>query len=233
MKVLLKTLLIILGFVCVSDIDAQIGLRRKLFHEFRMGLNSSEMDIKDANRDKKVKPGFHFSYVAIYKFAEPIQFQTGISLTKKGMKQQISKREESVIGTDITITNTRYELDANYVQVPLLIGWESDYNKQWIFNISAGGYGAWGFKGETKRYGTKTEIIAEGHDPIVTNINDKRKTFSRTVLKEFDYGLMGSIGIIYDVYLLNLSYEYGLFNVSKTSQELRNRNLTLSIGLRF
>ncbi|WP_101689541.1 porin family protein [Dysgonomonas massiliensis] len=233
MKVILKTLLIILCFVCVSDIDAQIGLRRKLFHEFRMGLNSSEMDIKGANRDKKVKKGFHFGYVGTYKFMEPFQVQTGIFLTKKGMKQSIDRRTESAIGTDITYERTRYEIDANYVQIPLMIGWETDYDKEWVFNINAGVYGAWGFKGRTKKNMRIEEIIGEGYEPAITYENSNIRTFTKSVLKKFDYGVLINAGVIYDVYLLNVSYEYGLYNVSQVDPELRNRNLTLSIGLRF
>ena len=233
MKVILKTLLIILCFVCVSDIDAQIGLRRKLFHEFRMGLNSSEMDIKGANRDKKVKKGFHFGYVGTYKFMEPFQVQTGIFLTKKGMKQSIDRRTESAIGTDITHERTRYEIDDNYVQIPLMIGWETDYDKEWVFNINTGVYGAWGFKGRTKKNMRIEEIIGEGYEPAITYENSNIRTFTKSVLKKFDYGVLINAGVIYDVYLLNVSYEYGLYNVSQVDPELRNRNLTLSIGLRF
>lgn len=233
MKVILKTLLIILCFVCVSDMDAQIGLRRKLFHEFRMGLNSSEMDIKNANSDKDVKIGFHFGYVATYKFMEPFQVQTGIFLTKKGMKQSYDKYTETAIGTDKTRIVYRSKLDANYVQIPLMIGWESDYEKEWVFNINAGAYGAWGFKGRTKQHTTKTEIIGGDYEDIITYDNKDEKTFSGNILKKFDYGVLINAGIIYDVYLLNLSYEYGLANVSQNDPELRNRNLTLSVGLRF
>lgn len=233
MKVTAKALLILMCVITASNMDAQIGLRRQFFHEFRMGGNSSEMDIKDGNRDKKAKIGFHFGYVATYKFREPIQLQTGVFLTKKGLKQSISIHNESPIGSSILITKTRHEIDANYVQVPLMIGWESDYTKMWIFNINAGIYGAWGFKGKTTKKVKIEEIIGSGYDAIVTNTNEKWDTFSSDVLKKFDYGLIASAGFIYDIYTFNLSYEYGLYNISQTNQELRNRNLTVSIGLRF
>lgn len=233
MKVIIKLFLVIACVLSITEVNAQVGLKRKTFHEFRMGGNSSEMDLPNANYDKQVKLGFHFAYMFSYKFLDPIDVQTGVMLTKKGMKQRINKREEALIGTEVTVTNTRYKLDANYVQVPLMIGWESPYENLWKFNVHIGGYAAWGFKGKTTHVGRIEESIGTDNEPIITEVNKTRETFSKGVLTKFDYGLVGSVGLAYDIYLFNVSYEYGLHNVSKTSQEMRNRNLTVAVGLRF
>lgn len=233
MKVIIKILLVVICVLSFTGLSAQVGLKQKVFHEFRMGGNSSEMYINGANYDKKAKIGFHFAYMFSYKFYDPIDIQTGVMLTKKGVKQRINRREEAQIGTEVVVTNTRYEADANYVQVPLMIGWESPYDRLWKFNVHAGGYAAWGFKGKTTYKGRIEESIGTNNEPVITEVNDKWDTFSNKVLKKFDYGLVGSVGFAYDIYLFNVSYEYGLYNVSNTDTEMKNRNLTVAVGLRF
>lgn len=233
MKVIIKVLLVIVCVLSFVEVSAQVGVRRKSFHEFRMGGNSSEMDMGSKNYDKKAKIGFHFAYMFSYKFLDPIDVQTGIMLTKKGVKQRINSRTEAEIGTEVKVTNTRFELDANYVQIPLMIGWESPYDRLWKFNVHVGGYGAWGFKGKTKRKGSIEESIGTNNEPVVTNVNEEWDTFSNSVLKKLDYGLVGSVGFAYDIYLFNVSYEYGLANVSKAGDDFKNRNLTVAVGLRF
>ncbi|NDV67335.1 porin family protein [Dysgonomonas sp. 25] len=232
MKAIYKIIILVSLLSLSIGATAQIGAKKKFFLDFRIGANSSEMDIKDQNYGKKVKPGYHFAVVGAYKFYDNIQFQSGIHVTKKGMKRRTVEPFEDLGGTYREVKAITTTTDANYIMMPLMLGWESDYNKTWLFNVNAGVYGAWGFSGETKERGTQTIYFAG--ESSVDKYSEKYDTFTSENLKKTDYGLIGSVGVVYDIYTLNLTYEYGLYNISQKSDiELRNRNLTLSIGFRF
>lgn len=233
MKVVIKILLIICCLLVTIAVDAQIGVKRKVFSEFRVGANSSEMDIENGNWGKRAKIGFHFGLSTSYKFYDSFYVQSGAYLTKKGLKQKEKKTEVDYPTALTTETNIMHTIDANYVQIPLMLGWESQELKSWSFNVNAGIYGAWGFEGETKERGTITRTVGSAL-PDVENVSEKYDTFSSSGLKKFDYGMIGSIGVVYEIFSLNLGYEYGLYNVSNTgNRDLKNRNLTLSLGFRF
>lgn len=245
MKVIIKTLIILGCLLFTTTAVSQIGLKRRFFTDFRIGVNSSEMDIKDGNWGKKPKIGFHVGLLVSYNFYDNFRIQSGAFLTKKGMKQKYRDTVEDA-PPSLTIRNydILYTYDANYVQIPLMLGWESEEFKSWQFNISGGIYGAWGFRGETK--GRGSIITTTGSYTGTDNVSVKYDTFSGSVLKKFDYGMIGSIGVLYEIYTINLTYEYGLYNISngfqlydtssnqtKSLKDLKNRNLTLSVGFRF
>lgn len=232
MKTIYKTIILFVFLSFSVGTFAQIESKKKLFFDFRVGLNSSEMDIKDANYDKKIKPGFHFGVVTAYKFYDNIQFQSGIYATRKGLKQKTTTEEISESGSYRHIKSAKVTTDANYILMPLMLGWESNYERTWIFNVNAGVYGAWGFSGKTKERGTETIYFTSASS--TTSYSEKYDTFTSTNLKKSDYGLIGSIGVVYDIFTINLNYEYGLRNVSNNiDRELKNRNLSLSLGFRF
>lgn len=233
MKIIYKIVIIFLGiFALATTANAQIGAKKKWFFDFRAGLNSSEMDIEDGNYGKKFKPGFHFGLVGAYKFYDNMQIQSGIYATKKGLKQKYTTYDPNNTEPFRVERKFRKEYDANYILMPLMLGWESDYNKMWIFNVNAGMYGAYGFKGETKE--RMRETTYSGGEITVSDNNSDYDTFTSGGLKKFDYGLMGSVGVVYDIYTLNFTYEWGLANVAQSQEmKMRNRNLTFSLGFRF
>lgn len=245
MKVIIKILITFFCLLIACAVEAQIGVKRKIFYDFRVGVNSSEMDVENGNYGKRPKIGFHIGFLTSYKFYDGFQVQTGAFLTKKGMKRKYDDTvEDAPPSINIRQHNIMYTYDANYFQVPLMLGWESKDFKSWQFNINAGIYGAWGFRGETK--GRGSVYTNTGSITGTERVNVKYDTFSKSVLKKFDYGMIGSIGVVYEIYTVNLTYEYGLYNISngfelysnsgrkgKVLDNLRNRNLTFSVGFRF
>lgn len=206
--------------------------------EVKATLNLSQMDMPGANTDKTLKPGFSLGVNLNYKFHSGIFFQSGFFMTKKGSRKH-EKNSWSDEGDDVYINyeDITSTIDANYIQIPLGIGYEKFIDKNFGFNFSIGGYGGVGFKGKTKVRGTTWNYNKDSGQKGTVNISPKEReddTFGdRSTLKRFDYGITGNVSIIMSSYIVSLGYEYGLMNVSQNSQEMKNRNLVIGLGMRF
>lgn len=232
MKTLYKVFIVISLLLLSSGMKAQFGSR--FITELRTGINFSEMDIAGANMYKQTKIGFNITGSFSVRMAGPLYMQTGVGLTKKGLKQHDESQRQIEL-TGIVIKNDiKYTIDANYVQVPLMLGFEIPVSKACSLNIYGGGYGAYGFKGKTKVRGTETRDPDSSDPAVIDRSQDNVNTFDSGQLKKLDYGAIGSVGLVVDMLSFNLGYEYGLYDVSdNASRELKNRNITFSLGIRF
>jgi len=233
MKTIIKISILFFLFACCIAANAQKP-RKRLTADIYAGLNLAEMDIKDANMYKQAKIGMHIGINMNYKIVGNMQIQTGFMITKKGLKQHIYTKETDNVGT-VTTYDERYNGTGNYVQVPLNLGYELYFNKLWAFNINAGAYLAYGYKGKSTKSSVTTVDYGEGKgDPVITTVPENEyDTFVPDGWRRFDYGLNATAGLIYDIYTLKVGYEYGLKNISYNDPELRNRNFYLSLGFRF
>lgn len=232
MKTIIKISILLFLFACCITVNAQKP-RKRLTADIYAGLNLSEMDIKDANMYKQAKIGMHIGINMNYKIVGNMQIQTGFMISKKGLKQHIYTQETDNTGTKTTY-DERYNGTGNYVQIPLNLGYELYFNKLWAFNINAGGYLAYGYKGKSTRSSVTTVEDGYSEGPTITTVPEyEYDTFTPERWRRFDYGLNGTIGVIYDIYTLKVGYEYGLCNISYNDPELRNRNFYLSLGFRF
>ncbi|MDR2956290.1 MAG: PorT family protein [Prevotella sp.] len=242
MKTVYKILLLSCLFI-VATMGANAQFAKKRFStDIHIGLNFAEMDIKQLNEDNKMvganmykQPklgmsiGMNFNYKILYN----IQLQTGFFVTKKGLKQDEETNPNSGTGTQYTVVKKSHTA-ANYMQIPLCIGFETFFTKTVGFNINGGVYGAYGYSGtyKTESYNV---TVNPGEDPVVSEVSIvEGNTYDLLQWKHWDYGLIGSVGLIYDIYMINLNYELGIANLSAIGgQELRNRNMSVSLGVRF
>jgi hypothetical protein len=232
MKTVIKISILFFLFACCVAANAQKPLKR-LTADIYAGLNLAEMDIKDANMYKQAKIAMHIGINMNYKIIGNMQIQTGFMISKKGLKQHIYTQNTDNAGT-VTTYDELYNATGNYLQVPLNLGYELYVNKLWGFNLNAGAYVAYGYKGKTT--GSSVTIVDDGYSerPAVTTVPEyELDTFAPERWRRLDYGLNGSVGLIYDIYTLKAGYEYGLCNISYEDPELRNRNFYLSLGFRF
>ena len=237
MKTAFKIFLIISGVVlCTNKVKSQ-----DFNAEFKAHFNLAEFDMPGDNKDKVMKLGYGLGIGLNYKFQSGIFVHSGMSLTKKGSKKKATFETTSESNGEITyrlVQKRNTTIDANYAQVPLALGYEIFFNKRRKigFNVSVGGFGAYGFKGKVKtsgndsQYGANNIIISE-NIPIEST---ERDTFrSSGLLNSFDAGVLANANFIYHGYMLSVGYEYGLLDVSKTSQEMKTRNITVGVGMRF
>lgn len=218
----------------ISGIQAQ-SLKKRFTSDFHLGFNFAEMDIsKGGNNDfNKPKIGMHIGMNFNYKILDNIQIQSGFFVSKKGLKQKIHNEVVSAVN-DITINDTVNHTVANYMQVPLCLGYEVYFTDKFGINLNVGGYAAFGYKGtyENKYY---TEYIY-ADNTIIRNPLEKEtgETFDLNKWQRWDYGLIGSVGVIYDIFMLNFNYEHGLNDLSSINTiSLKNRMMSVSLGFRF
>jgi hypothetical protein len=236
MNTIIKTSILFFLSVCCITTNAQ-NPRTRLTSDLYAALNLSEMDIKDANMYKQVKLGMHIGFNVNYKILGNLQIQTGFIVSKKGLKQHIYTNNTDAAGTN-TIYDEHYSATGNYLQVPFNLGYELYFSRLCAFNINAGVYAAYGYKGNSTR--SIVTITDDGYsdEPVVSIVLPEYEystfiTNGSNGWRRFDYGLNASVGFICDIYTLKAGYEYGLYNISSTNPELRNRNLYVALGFRF
>lgn len=229
MKHFLITLHILFITFLVSSISIS-AQTRKLNGEFFAGGTYSTMDLgAGMNNFKKGKIGFQLGLNVNYKVTSMIQVQSGFYLIKKGSIRHVKINEQHEAGY-IQYEDTKTTIDANYIQVPLNVGVEIPLKRYISLTMHGGFYGAYGFKGKTKY----ESILSNPAGDLVTQNIPEHDTFSNEGLKRFDYGLNANIGLVLDIYYIQLQYDLGLANVSAVAGKTMNpRNIALSLGFRF
>ncbi|NDV94973.1 PorT family protein [Dysgonomonas sp. 521] len=235
MKTFIKIILLISLFVYCVGISAQYKPKKRFTSDIYAGVNLAEMDIggKGNNTYKQAKVGLHIGFNLNYKILWNLQVQTGFLVTKKGLKRHVNTvtKDESI--NEKTTYDEWSNTTGNYIQIPLNLGYEVYFTKTFAVNINGGFYAAYGYKGK----GTFSSISVreDGYGaPVETIVPEyEYDTYTPDRWRRFDYGLNGSVGLIYDIYTFKINYEYGLYNISHSDPELRNRNFSASVGFRF
>jgi hypothetical protein len=247
MKLIMKISFLVCALLLSNCFPAYAQHSKKRFRaDFRMGLNYVTMSgtesatVSDAQGfssgdASRIKLGMHIGTNLNYKVIGNFQVQTGFFVTKKGYKKYVwEERTETGLSR---LDESWYEATANYIQVPLNIGYELSFLKDMAFNINGGLYVAYGYgnKGRIK-YDALATTLESGQDPVyaVPDGTYEELTFSDTRWDRPDYGLNGSIGFIYSIYTINLGYEHGLHNVIRNkNRNMEHRLYSLSLGFRF
>lgn len=242
MKTITKLfLLFILLTIAVSSANAQAHHRRNIYGDFFVGMTMASMDMEKQNEYKKYKIGFMVGGNVNFRFFRYMEFQTGLQLLKKG---SLKHKKGTFPRQDLPdeIVDVKTTIDANYMQIPLNLGFEVPLTKELYFNMHVGVYGAYGFKGYRDRKGF---TIDSGSGEEISQDQSQRETFDGSSLKRWDYGIGGNIGFVYDIYILRLQYDHGLAdiatnNISNLSTDSeghknkwRTRNYSICLGFRF
>lgn len=242
MKTLYKRLFLLsIIFVLALGLNAQ---KRSVLGDFKIGANLSEMDIAGANMYKEPRLGFSFGGSASFRLFSNLYFQSGFFLTKKGLIQHdtsIELKDES-LGEYIE-KDLKQTIDVSYMQVPISLGLEIPLSKSFSINMYGGAYGGYAFRGYVIPFhGTTTYWIA-GNKTVETITKGEEDIFETRRVKRFDYGAIGSLGLVWDIYTLTFTYEHGLYDIadvnalaedgSGVKKILKNRNMSLALGFRF
>ena len=202
------------------------------------GINVSDMDIQHLRTNPKV--GYNFNVTFEYNLPKKFFLQTGIEFTRKGAKVHDEKIADfSNDGkTDILITNGKY--DTRYLTMPLMGGYRLPLSNKLRMNLSLGPYFGCGVGGKTELYEallggyeekSATAISLDGDIPNYT-ISTHVKSFK--ILRRFDMGIKGNVGIEYYRCLLNIGYEYGFIDQYKADEiSSYNMNLIVTVGFRI
>ena len=213
-------------------------IRQKWGSEFIAGINTSSLDFVGNNTYNKLKIGFQLGFLADYSVTPIFFIQSGYVLKRKGGERhfKFNKNEGGVISK----RDTKFEIDASYMYIPLSIGARVPLSKSTAFSVTGGAYLGYGFKGKVKQEGT---VI---FDNTPTNDNKNQIDVFGNCFKRFDYGLIASASLYFGgFYFFRVEVEQGIPNVAKSDfigedsnyQDLRNvtkiRTISTSFSLGF
>lgn len=187
--------------LAVSGISAQIP--------FVFGVKSGVSLSNTTTDDYDMKVGFTAGLMVDYNFTRNVFVRSGLDFTMKGARLDVYK-DGIASGTPVGY-NYIEKVRTNYLQIPLMIGYKHRIADDTEVYAAGGVYAAYGVYGKG-RY--KAEP-ANNSNEVLYSEDSKYDSFDDMYLKKFDFGLSGSIGVIYDNYFINIGYEYGLANLQK------------------
>lgn len=190
----------------------------------KAGANLSNFSGKGVD-NPEVRFGFNVGVTVDYSITENIFLSSGLEYTSKGTK---------VNYMDIDLENGASEVigvgkfSANYLQLPLHVGYRLPVTDAFKLNFHAGPYIAYGVGGKLKI----SNIILSEYD----DIEKEHDTFSDLTLKKFDFGLGLGVGAEFGKINVGLGYDLGLLNISQIDIDgypIRTQNAYLTVGYKF
>lgn len=207
----------------------------------RMGLGASFID-GDAPFDETEKIiNLHVGAAVTYDLSPNFDLESGLYYTKKGYYSDYRQTDEA------------HEVTANlyYLQIPVMLGYNFSISKSVSLGVKAGPYIAYGLNGNTKDEVTTKKKTTSPTETEVTTDPDKTtttSTYKETIkeveetknhdsfddFKRLDVGAKVALNCtIQRDFVVGLTYEHGLTNISDTDSDAFNKTLAITIGFNF
>ena len=200
----------------------------------RGGINLANVSVTDNGRvdDAKMLTSFQAGLIGNIHVTSILYFQPGIEFTGKGTKSQS--------GTEGSASWFKATSNPYYIEIPLTFILKSPTGPVRFFG-GAGPYIAVGIAGKNKTegaifgtgFGSEKSIEWSNDDPTTLN-NEEGAGFG--IMKRFDYGVNGTVGIEGKFAVLSANYGLGLAKLqsgSNSSADNNNKNRVLSFTLGF
>ena len=218
MKHLIRLLAVTLSIAITQSISAQsfgvIG-----------GLNLSKMLLKDMyenySSEASMKTGFHAGVTMDVPLSNVFSVDAMLLIESKGYLYK-----ESAFGF-----STESRINTLYLDLPIRLKGRYHINEDIAVYGAAGPYVGFGLSGKFRSeitFNGDTEVDEEdiewGNDPDEDD------------LKRFDFGLSFGAGVEYSAFMLGVSYDLGLTNISAYTEDdamVKTRVLRISLGYRF
>jgi len=142
----------------------------------------------------------------------PVYFEAGLSYIQKG--------GIGYVYSDNGESRSKFKYNLDYLELPFGFKYKYDFNHHMSLQPFLGGYFALGIGGKIKNFG---ERKAYG------SFSDDEYSFRR-----FDGGLRFGCGFNYDLFYVEVAYEFGLANICHDAFDTsHNGCLQLSVGMNF
>ncbi|HVG42567.1 MAG TPA: porin family protein [Chitinophagaceae bacterium] len=205
--------------------------------QLRGGLNVANVSVtKDgAVDDAKMLTSFQLGFVGDVSLGKFISFQPGILFTGKGSKTQSGDPSSS-----------RYyksTFNPYYIEVPATVVLKAPIGSGSKFFAGAGPYLAVGVSGKNKvegknlglSFSSEKNIEFSNDDPTTVNYEEGA---GFGIVKRFDYGLNGTVGIEGKSIVLGAAYGLGLAKLQSGSNNSADNNnkhrvLSLFVGIKL
>jgi len=216
--------------VFFSSINAQNA-------QLKAGVNLANVSTTDDGNydDANMLTSFHVGILGDVRLAGIFHLQPGIFFTGKGSKVEIGRPTENLY---IKQTSNPF-----YIEVPVNLVVKLPFNSESNFFVGAGPYGAIGIAGKAKtdrrvlNFTTNTENNIEFSNDDPSTFGEEEGT-GLGVLKRFDYGLNGIVGVEGNKLVLSAGYGLGLAklqsgNNSSADNNNKHRVLSFSVGFKL
>jgi hypothetical protein len=199
----------------------------------KAGVNLANVSVTDNGNidDANMLTSFQVGILGDIHVASLLYFQPGLLFTGKGSKIEIGRPTENLY---VKQTSNPF-----YIEVPANLVIKLPFNSESHFFVGAGPYGAIGITGKAKTDGTVLGFSSHSEHSIEFS-NDDPATFGEEegtglgVLKRFDYGLNGIIGIEGKKLVVSAGYGLGLAKLqsgSNSGEDNDNKHRVLSFTL--
>jgi hypothetical protein len=200
------------------------------------GVNLANISVTDNGRvdDGNMLASFNAGIIGDVHLGSILYFQPGVLFTGKGSKVQR--------GTEGSNGYFRQTFNPHYIEIPANLLLKTPLGAGSSFFVGAGPYLGIGVGGKTKtegqtilgvQYDSERKIKYSNDDP--TTLNAEEGT-GFGIVKRFDYGLNGTVGIEGKSIVLGVNYGLGLAKLqsgSNNSEDNNNKNRVVSISLGF
>jgi hypothetical protein len=195
-------------------------------------------DLSEYSYDTKIKHSFTGGLTFDYFLNRDLYLSSAIEFVNKGTKYDLLNKDENA-GTSLSIKKST--VAANYLQVPVHVGYKFDLSQKTRLMVQGGPYIAYGIGGQTELGDEVVLKTPEGTTSM--DLNDYIKmidgwrrgeeTFSDTHFREFDWGIGIGLGVEYEHVNLSFKYDFGLYDISRGDGKVKNRNAYVTLGYKF
>lgn len=179
----------------------------QFYYGLRLGLSVSTINSDEERLDAPgSRSGLNLGAVIGYELSSgtPVYLESGLFYTEKGGKYSEN--------------GCKLKYNLNYLKLPILLKYNIELEDPFCITPFVGGYFAYGIGGKIKDYNTKQSMSA----------------FSDFNFKRFDGGLTIGCGFSYQIIYGELSYDFGLTNISQDEfGSCHNGTLNLNFGVNF
>lgn len=197
--------------LCVAAVAMTMGVfaQEKSYFGARAGMNINNIrmsyDGDSESMDSRI--GYHVGgvYNISLMKSTPLYLETGLYFTNRGAEFEGAK------------------INANYLQLPVMISYHFNISKKFTIEPAVGGYYAFGVGGKIKDGDDEVKIFKD-YDGY-------------SVAKRSDFGLRFAVGTTFNKhYYLGVGYDLGLMDVNKDfvdDVKLKNGSFFISLGYNF
>ena len=213
-----------------TAIQAQSNVR------IQAGINLANISVTDNGRvdDGNMLTSFNVGIMGDVHLGSILYFQPGVLFTGKGSKVQR--------GTEGSNGYFRQTFNPHYIEIPANLLVKTPLGAGSSFFVGAGPYLGIGIGGKTKTEGQTILGVQYNSERKIKFSDDDPTTFSEEegtgfgIVKRFDYGLNGTVGIEGKSIVLGVNYGLGLAKLqsgSNNSEDNNNKNRVVSVSLGF
>ena len=178
-----------------------------MYYGLRLGVAFSTVNSDDQYLNgSSAKSGLDIGAVVGLQlgYRSPVFFETGLSYIEKG--------------GDGRYQGDKFSYSLNYLEVPMVLKYKYDVDRSFSIQPFLGGFMSVGVGGKIKDFGMRQAF----------------SSFDDDAFKRFDGGLRMGVGIQYDLFYADLTYDLGLSNIGHDDfDDTKNSALMLNVGINF